>query len=31
MQVISQGDHMHTSSSRFCRRFQQLVQRLNAE
>ena len=31
MQVISQGDHMHTSSGRFCRRFQQLVQRLNAE
>jgi len=31
LQVISQGDHMHTSNSRFSRRFQQLVQRLHAE
>ncbi|MGA1619839.1 MAG: hypothetical protein ACO37F_15170, partial [Pirellulales bacterium] len=31
LQVISQGDHMHTSSGRYSRRFEQLVQRLHAE
>ena len=29
--VISQGDHMHTSSGRYSRRFDALVQRLHAE
>jgi len=31
LRVISQGDHMHTSSSRYHRRFGDLVQRLHAE
>jgi hypothetical protein len=31
LQVISQGDHMHTSSGRYSRRFERLVQQLQAE